>query len=100
MTPQTVNLDHVIESWSNCGFDSQYHSETAGYSIQNEIRDTDELIMLLDGAMRIELDGEIVQPKRGEVLLIPALKPHSIVSVGGAETTWLSGIEREDPCTD
>jgi quercetin dioxygenase-like cupin family protein len=52
---------------------------------------TDELVLVLEGAMEFEVEGRAVRPATGEELLIPAGARHSARNVGGTTARWLYG---------
>ena len=55
---------------------------------------TDELVLVLEGAMEFEVEGWAVRPVLGEELLIPAGARHSARNVGGTTARWLYGYRR------
>jgi quercetin dioxygenase-like cupin family protein len=51
----------------------------------------DELVMVLEGEMEFEINGEIKRPAVGEELCIPAGVLHSVRNRGGGTSRWLYG---------
>lgn len=54
---------------------------------------TDELVMLLDGALELDIEGRGWRPAIGEEVFIPARARHSVRNVGGSTTRWLYGYK-------
>jgi mannose-6-phosphate isomerase-like protein (cupin superfamily) len=46
----------------------------------DEVHDFDEALLVLDGEMRLEMNGEITEVRAGEVFLVPAGLPHAVAA--------------------
>jgi quercetin dioxygenase-like cupin family protein len=44
----------------------------------NETHDFDEALLVLDGQMNLEIDGQVLSVRRGEVFIVPAGLPHAV----------------------
>jgi quercetin dioxygenase-like cupin family protein len=65
-----------------------------GQSWENFTHDTDEVVVVLEGEMEFEVEGEVHHPPHGEVLLVPAGANHSARNVGRSTARWLYGYKR------
>lgn len=84
-----LNPDRVLESWKARGFHGGYWVDPPGRAWTDRVVDVDELLMVVDGAVELEVRGRKLRPEAGEEVLIPARVPHSIRNVGGTEAHWL-----------
>jgi mannose-6-phosphate isomerase-like protein (cupin superfamily) len=55
---------------------------------------TDEVVIVLEGAMEFSVHGKIHHPKVHEELLIPASAVHSARNIGSSTAHWLYGYHR------
>lgn len=46
----------------------------------DEVHDFDEALLVLDGAMRLEMNGAITEVGAGEVFIVPAGLPHAVAA--------------------
>jgi len=51
----------------------------------------DELVMVVEGSVELELQGEVFQPEIGQEVFIPAGAVHSVRNVGTTMSRWLYG---------
>ena len=52
---------------------------------------TDEVVVVLEGEMEFEVEGEVQHPEPGEELFIPAGAVHSARNIGNSTARWLFG---------
>lgn len=58
------------------------------------MHDTDELVLVLEGELEFEINGEISHPATGEELFIPAGAVHSVRNIGVSTARWLYGYRQ------
>ncbi len=46
----------------------------------DEAHDFDEALLVLDGCMRLELQGQVTEVHAGEVFIVPAGVPHAVAA--------------------
>jgi quercetin dioxygenase-like cupin family protein len=51
--------------------------------------------MLLEGEMEFTVESEVIRPRIGEELLIPARSTHSAHNIGSSTARWLYGYKQE-----
>jgi quercetin dioxygenase-like cupin family protein len=56
--------------------------------------DVDELVMVVEGDVEFEVEGDVHRPAPGEEVLIPARARHSVRTLGRAGSRWLYGYRR------
>ncbi len=80
--------------WRQRGFEPGESTDPPGQVWEDFVHATDELVMVLEGALEIEIDGEATRPPVGEEVLIPAGARHTVRNVGGTPARWLHGHRR------
>jgi mannose-6-phosphate isomerase-like protein (cupin superfamily) len=88
------NRATVAADWAARGFSCDLWVDPPGQRWEDFTHATDELVLVLEGAMEFEIDGRVVRPAVGEELLIPAGARHSARNVGGTTARWLYGYRR------
>ena len=60
-----MNIDHnaVRKNWYSRGFSCDIWIDPPGKVWANFVHGTDELLMLIDGEIELEMDGEILHPE-------------------------------------
>jgi len=58
------------------------------------VHHTDELVVVLEGGMEFEFEGQVPRPEIGEEAFIPARARHSARNVGATTARWLYGYRR------
>jgi quercetin dioxygenase-like cupin family protein len=84
----------VAAGWAVRGFSCDVWVDPPSQRWEDFTHATDELILVLEGAMEFEVEGRTVRPEIGEELLIPAGARHSARNVGGTTARWLYGYRR------
>ena len=84
--PQDVSRD-----WANRGFSCDLWVDPPGQCWEDFVHNIDELVLVLDGELEFEINGEICHPETGEELLIPAGVVHSVRNIGASTARWLYG---------
>ena len=62
-----------------------------GQRWEDFVHATDELVVVVEGEMEFEIEGESFRPPVGEELFIPAGSRHSARNVGATTARWLYG---------
>ena len=90
-----VNFDHnaVRKIWYSRGFSCDIWIDPPGKVWANFVHGTDELLMLIDGEIELEMDGEILQPEIGDEILIPAGMNHTVRNIGLVTNHWFYGYK-------
>ena len=87
----TINQNEVLKHWAARGFSCELWIDPPGQRWEDFVHNTDELVLVLEGELEFEINGEIVYPKFGEELYIPAGAVHSVRNIGDSNARWLYG---------
>jgi quercetin dioxygenase-like cupin family protein len=84
----------IALTWALKGFSCGTWVDPPGRQWEDFVHDADELILVVEGELEYEIDGEVIHPEVGEELLIPAGVPHSARNIGETPARWLHGYRR------
>ena len=88
-----IDLIDVRKNWYSRGFSCDIWIDPPGKVWANFVHGTDELLMLIDGEIELEMDGEILQPEIGDEILIPAGMNHTVRNIGLVTNHWFYGYK-------
>ena len=88
-----LNRKVIAEDWAKRGYSCSMRTDVPGQQWENFIHATDEIVVVLEGSMEIEVEGEVHRPSVGGEVLIPAGSLHSVRNIGTTETRWLYGYK-------
>ena len=89
-----VDRDAVRADWEARGFSFGLWTDPPGQVWADFIHATDELVMVVEGQVEFEIDGETHRPAVGVELLIPAGAEHTVRNLGPTTSRWLYGYRR------
>jgi mannose-6-phosphate isomerase-like protein (cupin superfamily) len=92
MKPERAQIE---QDWKAKGFSCDLWVDPPGQVWENYVHSVDEVVMVLEGALELELQGRRFRPKVGEEVFIPAHVTHSVRNVGGTTARWLYGYRHE-----
>lgn len=81
----------VAREWASRGFGCDLWVDPPGQCWEDFVHTADELVMVVEGEMEFEIEGEIRHPLPGEELFIPAGACHSARNRGSTTARWLYG---------
>ncbi len=93
----SVNQEQTAAEWAARGFSCDVWVDPPGQCWDDFTHATDEVVKIIEGALELEIEGEIRRPAIGEEILIPAGALHSVRNIGGSTARWLYGYQRERP---
>lgn len=93
--PASIDRSTIAEDWHARGFSCGLWIDHAGREWSGHPHQTDELFMMLSGALELKMEGQSIQPSVGEEICLPAGVTHTIRSIGGKTARWLYGIRQE-----
>lgn len=99
-TATVLDPNRIAETWRSRGFTCETWGDVPGHEWVDQIHESDELLVVLDGEVEIDLDGETLHPEAGEEVVLPAWRPYTVRSVGDAPTRWLLGCWADVAQTD
>lgn len=83
--------NNVASEWAERGFSCDLWVDPPGQCWEDFVHDVDELVMVIEGNVEFEIDGQIHHPKTEQALLIPAGARHSVRNIGKTTARWLYG---------
>jgi len=89
-----INQQDVSRDWKSRGFSCDLWIDPPGQRWEDFVHDTDELVLVLEGEVEFEINGEICHPGTGEELFIPAGAVHSVRNIGTSSARWLYGYRK------
>ena len=90
-----MDLDAVRRDWSRRGYSCDVWTDPPGQVWRDYVHASDELLMLIEGAIEIHLDGQILHPTVGEEVSIPARTSHTVINPGSQRNSWLYGYRSQ-----
>ena len=86
-----TNRQQIAANWAERGFSCELWTDPPGQRWEDFTHPTDEVVVVLEGAMEFEVEGDVHHPQPGEELLIPAGAVHSARNIGNTTARWLYG---------
>ena len=88
-------IDHsaVRDDWYDRGFSCDIWIDPPGKIWTDFVHDTNEFLMLIDGENELEMDDNILHPKIGDEVLIPAGMSHTVRNIGLVTNHWFYGYK-------
>ncbi len=92
----TSSLDkqETARDWNERGFSCDIWADPPGQVWADFVHGTDELVMLIDGELELRFAGQVLRPRVGEEVLIPAGEAHTVINVGNTGNHWFYGYRR------
>jgi mannose-6-phosphate isomerase-like protein (cupin superfamily) len=89
-----MDLSRVKQNWESRGFSCDLWVDPPGQVWADFVHATDELVMLIEGAVELSFAGKTLRPAVGEEVLIPAGVSHTVTNVGKTTNRWYYGYRR------
>jgi mannose-6-phosphate isomerase-like protein (cupin superfamily) len=89
-----VKTKEVLKNWKKRGLSCYTWVNTPAQRWEDLVHTTDEVVMVLEGKMEFEVEGEIFHLNIGEELFIPAHAIHSARNIGDVTARCLYGCSK------
>ena len=89
MIPEQIKKD-----WNTRGYSFRIFKDLPGQVWEDFVHKTDELVVLAEGQIEIEIEGESQQPPIGKEVFIPAKAKHTVRNVGKTINAWYYGYKK------
>lgn len=89
--PSMSDRHQITADWAARGFSCDLWTDPPGQRWEVFTHATDEVVIVLEGEMEFEVEGEVHHPQSGEELCIPAGSVHSARNIGNSTARWLYG---------
>lgn len=86
-----TNRQTIESDWAARGFSCGLWVDPPGQRWEDFVHDTDEIVLIIEGAVEFEMEGKIYHPQIGEELFIPSGVVHSARNIGTTTSRWLYG---------
>jgi len=91
--PQPVDRDVVEKSWSERGYDCQDFNDAPGQEWNGFEHSMNELVTVVEGELKLEIEGKICTAGPGDEVFIPRDTVHSVRNIHNGRTRWLFGYD-------
>lgn len=91
-----IDAKKIAADWAERGFTCDFWVDLPGQHWENFAHEVDELVLVVEGTMEFEWEGNVYQPKIGQELLIPARTVHASRNRGTTRAIWLYGYRTLD----
>jgi quercetin dioxygenase-like cupin family protein len=89
-----MDRDEIERRWRERGFSCGLWVDSPGQVWKDYVHAVDELVMVVEGDVEFEIDGQVHRPPPGQELFIPARARHTVRNLGRGESRWLYGYRR------
>lgn len=89
-----LNTKAISHDWRRRGFGCDTWTDPSGQVWPDFIHETDELVLLLEGDIELQFNGQTLQPAIGVEVLIPAGVSHTVINIGNTTNRWLYGYKK------
>ena len=89
-----MNPEQIKEDWNSRGYCFGIFKDPPGQVWPDFVHKTDELVVLAEGKIEIEIEGQSQQPPIGMEVFIPAKAMHTVRNVGKTNNVWYYGYKR------
>ncbi len=84
----------MATEWGAKGYSCGLWIDPPGQKWLNFVHETDELVLVVQGKIRLEVGEDAIEIGPGNEALIPAGSNHSVYNIGGTEARWYYGYRR------
>ncbi len=88
-----VDIDAVARDWAGRGFSCDTFVDPPGREWRDFVHGCNELVTVLDGRLRMTIDGESCELGPGDEVFIAKGAVHTVKNVDSGVTRWLYGYD-------
>ena len=89
-----MNPEQIKKDWNTRGCSFRIFKDLPGQVWADFVHKTDELVVLTEGQIEIEIEGESQQPPIGKEVFIPAKAKHTVRNGGKTINAWYYGYKK------
>ena len=89
-----MNSEQIKKDWNTRGYSFRIFKDLPGQVWEDFVHKTDELVVLAEGQIEIEIEGESQKPPIGKEVFIPAKAKHTVRNVGKTINAWYYGYKK------
>ena len=90
---KTMELAQLQQVWTERGFSYTVWTDPPGQVWANFVHAVDELVTLVEGEIELTFQGQTLQPRIGEEVMIPAGVRHTVRNTGATTNRWCFGYK-------
>ncbi len=91
--PVPLNRDQVSHDWGSRGYSCDVFTDPPGREWNDFVHATNELVTVMDGRLKLTIDGEEIIAEPGDEVFIPKEVRHSVKNISSSTTHWLYGYD-------
>ena len=91
--PTPVDHGGVVRDWIARGYSCRGFTDPPGQEWRDFVRDTNELVTVVDGRLEVSMHGESYVLEPGDELCIPRGVAHTVRNIHADTTRWLYGYD-------
>ncbi len=88
-----LNREEVAQSWRQRGYSCDLFIDPPGREWNDFVHCTNELVTVVEGKLRMTIDGNECIAEPGDEVFIPKNACHSVKNIHHATTKWLYGYD-------
>ena len=89
-----MNSEQIKKDCNSRGYSFGIFKDPPGQVWPDFVHKTDELVVLAEGKIEIEIEGQSQQPPIGMEVFIPAKAMHTVRNVGKTNNVWYYGYKK------
>lgn len=93
VAPKDTDRTGLERRWRERGFSCELWTDPPEQVWTDFVHEVDELLMVVEGELEVEIEGQRTRPARGQEVLIPARALHTVRNLGGTTARWLYGYK-------
>ena len=86
-----MDQEKIKKDWDFRGYSFGIFKDPPGKIWADFVHRTAELVVLVEGEIEIEIEGNSEQPSIGEEIIIPANALQTVINVGKTNNVWYYG---------
>ncbi|NRA19392.1 MAG: cupin domain-containing protein [Oceanospirillaceae bacterium] len=90
---QPMDVAEVAEQWRKRGFSCDIYIDAPGQKWPNFIHSSNELVMVLEGQLKMLVADEAFIANPGDEVFIPSNTYHSLHNIDQGTTKWFYGYD-------
>lgn len=84
----------IAAEWGAKGYSCGLWIDPPGQNWLNFVHETDEVVLVVQGKIRLEVGEDAIEIGPGNEAFIPAGSNHSVYNIGKTESRWYYGYHR------
>jgi quercetin dioxygenase-like cupin family protein len=88
-----LNRYAIAQDWGRRGYSCDLFVDPPGREWNDFIHATNELVVVMDGMLKLTIEGEELIAQPGDEVFIPKGACHSVKNIAAGATYWLYGYD-------